>query len=176
MPQMITPYGLRNNQQGTREPSEWEKMLNQARLAMTMDGETALGLALGKGLRYLWDQHLARRHAKQDAENLAKRRHEDNVKQGYDLESWAKNQGLGTVGGGYEGNIPYTPTPIDTASTPATGSAWEAYAQANGLPGTRDSWQEAIKSVTQAPQLTPGELSIEDYWKRRNGGVVPNYF
>lgn len=96
MPQMITPYGLRNNQQGTREPSEWEKMLQQARLAMTLDGETALGLALGKGLRYLWDKHIAARHAKQNAENLAKRQAGENMKNGtWTDEDVAKYHGLG---------------------------------------------------------------------------------
>lgn len=66
MAQHITPYGLHANPQG-KGNDEWNKYLNQARLAMTMDGQTALGLALGKAIRYFWDKHLAERHAKQDA-------------------------------------------------------------------------------------------------------------
>lgn len=64
MAQNITPYGLQA--QGQKKDDEWEKYLNQAKLAMAMDGETALGLALGKAIRYFWDKHLAERNEKQD--------------------------------------------------------------------------------------------------------------
>jgi hypothetical protein len=66
MPQHIRQYGLNAQGQGQREPSEWEKYLQQAKLAMSMDGETALGLALGKAIRYFWDKHLAERNESQD--------------------------------------------------------------------------------------------------------------
>ena len=65
MPQHIRQYGLNQGQQN-KEPSEWEKYLQQAKLAMSMDGETALGLALGKAIRYFWDKHLAERNEEQD--------------------------------------------------------------------------------------------------------------
>lgn len=58
------------NQQNAaaQNKSEWDKMLNQARLAMEMDGQTALGLALGKLLRGAWDHHQeAQRRKKDDA-------------------------------------------------------------------------------------------------------------
>jgi len=63
-------YGaMQNSRQQTLQrnnsaaQSEWEKMLAQARMAMMMDGKTALGLALGKLIRGAWDheQDAARR-------------------------------------------------------------------------------------------------------------------
>lgn len=161
MPQYINQYGLNANGQGKKEPSEWEKYLQQAKLAMSMDGETALGLALGKAIRYFWDKHLAERNESQDRAAQAAKRHNENVQQGYDLESWAKNGGLGTIGG-YEGNVPYTPTPINAESAPAQGVAWEKYAEANGLPGSKDYRQESIERVMPTTQFNPGALTTDD--------------
>lgn len=72
MPQYIRQYGLNAQGQQNKEPSEWEKMLAQARMVTQMDNETALGFALGRGLHKLWMDHLAARHAKQDAEEAKK--------------------------------------------------------------------------------------------------------
>lgn len=48
--------------------NEWDKMLSQARMAMEMDGQTALGLALGKLIRGAWDHHQeAQRRKKNEA-------------------------------------------------------------------------------------------------------------
>lgn len=65
MPNYITQYGLKGQQEQKKEPSELEKKARQINWAQMTD-EQALGMALGMGLRYLWDQHLASRNDKQD--------------------------------------------------------------------------------------------------------------
>lgn len=53
--------------------SEWDKMLAQARTAMTLDTNTAIGLALGKLIRGAWDHHqeAARRRRNEERWNKA---------------------------------------------------------------------------------------------------------
>lgn len=47
----------KQNDAASKNRNEWDKMLSQARMAMAMDGQTALGLALGKLLRGAWDSY-----------------------------------------------------------------------------------------------------------------------
>lgn len=165
MPQYITPYGAQGGQQQkSNAQSEWEKMLAQARMAMSLDGETALGLALGKGLRYLWDQHLAKRHAKQDAENLTRGQAGEKLKDGtWAEEDVAKYHGLGDdFIANLDRNDPNGNVVAEAIAAPNTGVAWEKYVQANGLPGSRDYRQEAVERIMPTPQLNTGALTTND--------------
>jgi hypothetical protein len=153
MPQYINQYGLNAQGQGKKEPSEWEKYLQQAKLAMSMDGETALGLALGKAIRYFWDKHLAERNEKQD--RAARKNKEVQSGNISDIDAFRKANG----------NLP-EPTlnvPENWNEAPAeTGGMWEKYAVANGVPGSRDYQQESIERVMPTPQLNAGALTTDD--------------
>ena len=50
------PIGLKQGtgQDRQKQQNEWDKYLAQARMATMMDGQTALGLALGRLLRGAW--------------------------------------------------------------------------------------------------------------------------
>ena len=57
MPGYIKPkMASQQNTTKKQEPNEWDKYLAQARMAMMMDGQTALGLALGRLIRGAWDR------------------------------------------------------------------------------------------------------------------------
>jgi hypothetical protein len=95
MPQHIRQYGLNAQGQQNKEPSEWEKMLAQARMVTQMDNETALGFALGRGLHKLWMDHLAARHAKQDTAEAAKAKQNNEIQSGNisDIDAFRKANG-----------------------------------------------------------------------------------
>jgi hypothetical protein len=156
MPNYITQYGLRGQQEQKKEPSELEKKARQINWAQMTD-EQALGMALGMGLRYLWDQHLARRHAKQDAAEAVKAKQNNEVQSGNisDIDAFRKANG----------NLsePTLNVPENWNGAPAeTGGMWEKYAVANGVPGSRDYQQESIERVMPTPQLNAGALTTDD--------------
>ena len=155
MPQMITPYGMQGGQgRKSKAQSEWEKKLAQARMAMSLDGETALGLALGKGLRYLWDKHIEARHAKQNAKN----QQDNETKSGQisDWDAFRKANGNPVIH-----DLVWPEAGADSAA-PGAGVAWEKYVQANGLHGSRDYRQEAVERIMPTPQLNTGALTTDD--------------
>lgn len=156
MPQYITQYGLKGQQEQKKEPSELEKKARQINWAQMTD-EQALGMALGMGLRYLWDQHLARRHAKQDAAEAAKAKQNNEVQSGNisDIDAFRKANG----------NLPEPAlnVPENWNEAPAeTGGMWEKYAVANGVPGSRDYQQESIERVMPTTQFNPGTLTTDE--------------
>ena len=66
------PIGLKQGtgQDRQKQQNEWDKYLAQARMATMLDGQTALGLALGRLLRGAWDHERdAARRRKLDAYN-----------------------------------------------------------------------------------------------------------
>lgn len=67
----VNSRAQQNAQQAAQKrDEEWNRMLANAKMAMAMNNETAIGMLLGKGLRELWMNHLAKRHAREDADRL----------------------------------------------------------------------------------------------------------
>ena len=64
------PIGLKQGtgQDRQKQQNEWDKYLAQARMATMMDGQTALGLALGRLLRGAWDHEQEARQQRTDEE------------------------------------------------------------------------------------------------------------
>jgi hypothetical protein len=159
MAQNITPYGMQA--QGQNKNDEWEKYLNQAKLAMSMDGETALGLALGKAIRYFWDQNLAKRHAKNDL----KEKQSAEVASGNisDVDAFRKANNY-PVAHTADVPLPENWQSLGTggdAKAPAT-DAWSFYAESNSVPGSRNYVQEAVNQVMPTPTLNTGAMTTDD--------------
>lgn len=159
MAQHITPFGLQAQGNEQKKESELEKYANKIRNYKPMTDEEVIGMALGMGLRYLWDNHIGRKHARDDAQE----QQNAEVQKGKisDIEAFRKANGNPTA--------PTLNVPADwreaiggDAKAPATGTAWGMYAESNGLPGSRDYQQEAIASVMPTPKLNTGAMTTDD--------------
>lgn len=157
-----------------KNQNEWNKMLSQARLAMELDGKTALGLALGKALRYFWDQHLAERHARNDLKEKRNAEIESgNISDPEAFRAANGNPSLLTL------DIPTESASTPEASTPVTGETWERYSVMNGVPGTKNYKEAAREQVMPLPQLNTGALTTEELMNALadpNAGRRPYYF
>jgi len=105
MPAYIKPKMAQQQQGNTNKQgqNEWDKTLAQARMAMMMDGKTALGLALGKLIRGAWDheQEAAKRRKLDAYDNQGIQQRMDNsalaqddAQKFRDANQWASNPAL----------------------------------------------------------------------------------
>lgn len=160
------------DEMGKKNQNEWNKMLSQARLAMEMDGQTALGLALGKALRYFWDQHLAERHARNDLKEKRNAEIENgNISDPEAFRAANGNPSLLTL------DIPASAG--DNVSPPVTGETWERYSVMNGVPGTKNYKEAAREQVMPLPQFNTGALTTEELMNALadpSAGRKPRYF
>ena len=85
-----------NTQQ--KQDNEWYKYLAQARMATMMDGQTALGLALGRLLRGAWDHEQEARQQRTDEELRKKRNYRTGWIQALLRQMTCRGSGRQTLG------------------------------------------------------------------------------
>lgn len=148
--------GQRQNQQKSN-PNEWEKMLAQARMAMMMDGQTALGMALGKLIRDGWLSYKANKEEQKLNDYRNRGLNTSSQPQSYDFHN-----PINDMIARYQPPTEKNPTEsIEIQST-------------DYLPGMGSGYQLGVHNILDDPS-SPQERYKRDYLKQLLGGAWNGY-